>query len=77
VPYGEIKRRIVQMDEENLSEAILEQLIKYMPEPEQINKLASFKDQYDDLAESEQFAVTVRYYSLLTKYENFSMCLLY
>ncbi|XP_060063333.1 protein diaphanous homolog 2-like [Ylistrum balloti] len=59
VPYEEIRRRILEMDESHLSTALLEQLIKYMPEPEQINKLASFKDQYDDLAESEQFTVTI------------------
>ncbi|KAJ8298216.1 hypothetical protein KUTeg_024747 [Tegillarca granosa] len=59
VPYKELKRRIVEMDEDNLTQAILEQLIKYMPEPEQLNQLASFKDQYDDLAESEQFTVLI------------------
>ncbi|XP_021363038.1 protein diaphanous homolog 2-like isoform X2 [Mizuhopecten yessoensis] len=59
VPYEEIRRRILVVDEANLSTALLEQLIRYMPEPEQINKLASFKDQYADLAESEQFTVTI------------------
>lgn len=59
VPYEEIRRRILEVDEANLTTALLEQLIKYMPEPEQINKLASFKDQYADLAESEQFTVTI------------------
>lgn len=59
VPYKEIKRRILAIDDENLSEAMLEQLLKYMPTPEQMNQIASMKDQYNDLAEPEQFAVEV------------------
>ncbi|XP_041359687.1 protein diaphanous homolog 2-like isoform X2 [Gigantopelta aegis] len=59
VPYKEIKRRILEFDEENLPSGFLEQLIKYMPTPEEINKLASLKDDYNDLAEPEQFCVVM------------------
>ena len=59
VPYEEIKRRIVEMDEENLSVAMIEQLIKYMPEPEQMTQLAELKNEYNTLAEPEQFGVKV------------------
>jgi diaphanous 2 len=52
LPYNEIKRRIVEMDEDKFDVAQIEQLIRYMPEPE-------FKDEYDSLSEPEQFAVTV------------------
>ena len=31
-----------------------------MPDQEQLNTLADMKDEYDDLAEAEQFAVVVR-----------------
>lgn len=61
VPYNEIKRRIVEMDEQKLDVAQIEQLIKYMPEPEQMKQLAAFKDEYDTLAEPEQFAVVVSF----------------
>ena len=47
------------MDEENLSSAMVEQLIKYMPDPDSMNQLAGLKDSYKDLAEPEQFCVTV------------------
>ncbi len=47
------------MDDENLTVAMLEQLIKYMPEQEQISQLAALKDEYDMLAEPEQFGVVV------------------
>ena len=30
-----------------------------MPQPEQMSQLAQLKDEYDSLAESEQFAVVV------------------
>jgi hypothetical protein len=60
VPYKEIQRRILTCDQENLTAAVLEQLIKNMPEQDQLNQLAAMKDQYDQLAEAEQFAIVVR-----------------
>ena len=59
VPYEELKRRIVEMDEELLTAQIIEQLLKFMPEPEQLSQLAQLKDQYDELSEPEQFCVMV------------------
>lgn len=35
-------------------------LIKQLPAPEQLSVLGEMKDEYDDLAESEQFGVVVR-----------------
>lgn len=59
VPYEEIRRRIVEVDEENLTVGLMEQLIKYLPSHEQMNQLTAFRSQYADLAEPEQFAVVV------------------
>ncbi|RUS87289.1 hypothetical protein EGW08_004969, partial [Elysia chlorotica] len=59
IPYEEIRRRILAVDEDNLTAGMLEQLIKYMPEPEEIKRLSELKDEYSDLAEPEQFAVTM------------------
>ena len=59
VPYEELKRRIVECDEENLTAGMLEQLLKYMPEPEQLGAMAELKKEYNDLAEPEQFGVVV------------------
>ena len=56
----ELKRRIIEVDEEKLEVAQLEQLIRYMPEPEQMKQLAALKDEYDTLSEAEQFGVVVR-----------------
>jgi len=59
IPYEEIKRRIIEVDEDKLSVALIEQLLKYMPLPEQMKQLAEFKDKYDELSEPEQFALVV------------------
>ena len=59
VPYDELRRRIIEMDEEALTVQMLEQLIRYMPSHEAIQQLAAFKDEYDDMAEPEQFSVKV------------------
>ena len=65
VPYSELKRRIIEVDEDKLEVAQLEQLIRYMPEPEQMKQLAALKDEYDTLSEAEQFGVVVRKARLL------------
>lgn len=40
----------------------MKNLIKQLPAPEQLSVLGEMKDEYDDLAESEQFGVVVRRY---------------
>jgi diaphanous 2 len=57
--YDDIKRAILHCDESVLSDSVLQQLIQYMPTPEQLKKLEEYKEQYDSLAEAEQFSVTV------------------
>lgn len=47
------------VDEEHLTAGMVEQLIKGIPEPEDMKRLADLKDSYAELAEPEQFAVTV------------------
>ena len=47
------------MDEDQLTPQIIEQLIKYMPKPEQMSQLAELKLEYKTMAEPEQFAVVV------------------
>ncbi|KAI0214816.1 diaphanous related formin [Lamellibrachia satsuma] len=59
IPYEEIKRRIIEVDEDKLSVALIEQLLKYMPLPEQMTQLTALKDKYDELSEPEQFTVVM------------------
>lgn len=57
--YGDVKRSILRCDTSILSANILEQLILYLPPPDQLKRLEQFKSDYNDLTEAEQFAVTV------------------
>lgn len=58
--YKEIRRQILEVDTEHLTTETLNQLIKFLPEPDQIKALGALKEEYDDLAEVEQFIATVR-----------------
>nr|XP_013802347.1 PREDICTED: protein diaphanous homolog 1 [Apteryx mantelli mantelli] len=59
MPYEEIKTVILEVNETVLTESMVQNLIKQMPEPEQLKMLAELKDEYNDLAESEQFGVVI------------------
>ncbi|XP_047664094.1 protein diaphanous homolog 3 isoform X2 [Tachysurus fulvidraco] len=57
LPYEEIRRMIVQMDEEQLTEPMIQNLVKTLPEQEHLNALAKYKHEYTNLSEPEQFGV--------------------
>ncbi|NXJ12060.1 DIAP3 protein, partial [Odontophorus gujanensis] len=59
VPYEEIKMMILQIDETQLSESMIQNLIKHLPEQEQLNALSKFKSEYNNLSEPEQFGVVM------------------
>ncbi|KAM5214044.1 protein diaphanous homolog 1 [Hipposideros larvatus] len=59
MPYQEIKNVILEVNEAVLTESMIQNLIKQMPEPEQLKMLSELKDEYNDLAESEQFGVVM------------------
>uniref|UniRef100_A0A2I2YBU1 Diaphanous related formin 1 n=1 Tax=Gorilla gorilla gorilla TaxID=9595 RepID=A0A2I2YBU1_GORGO len=59
MPYQDIKNVILEVNEAVLTESMIQNLIKQMPEPEQLKMLSELKDEYDDLAESEQFGVVM------------------
>ncbi|KAG7465366.1 hypothetical protein MATL_G00175690 [Megalops atlanticus] len=59
LPYEEIKNVILEVNEKVLTESMLQNLMKQLPEPEQLSVLGEMKDEYDDLAESEQFGVVM------------------
>jgi len=42
-----------------LTENLLQSLIQYIPAPDQLNRLKEFEGEYDDLAEAEQFAISI------------------
>lgn len=57
--YEDVKKSILRCNTNVLSANILEQLILYLPPPDQLKRLEQFKSDYADLTEAEQFAVTV------------------
>ncbi|XP_051810668.1 protein diaphanous homolog 1 [Acanthochromis polyacanthus] len=59
LPYEEIKNAILEVNEKILTESMVQNLIKQLPTQEQLNVLGEMKDEYDDLAESEQFGVVM------------------
>ncbi|XP_039988200.1 protein diaphanous homolog 3-like isoform X2 [Xiphias gladius] len=59
MPYQEIRRMIVEVDEAQLTEPMIQNLVKHLPEQEQLNALAKYKNEYADLSEPEQFGVVM------------------
>ncbi|KAM7094947.1 LOW QUALITY PROTEIN: protein diaphanous homolog 2 [Ciconia maguari] len=59
LPYEEIKNIILEVDEEKLSESLIQNLVKNLPEQKELDALAELKDEYNDLAEPEQFGVVM------------------
>lgn len=57
--YEVVKKSILRCDVSVLSANILEQLISYLPPEDQLKRLQQFKNDYEDLTEAEQFALTV------------------
>ncbi|KAK7919031.1 hypothetical protein WMY93_010315 [Mugilogobius chulae] len=66
LPYEDIKSAILEVNEKILTESMVQNLIKQLPGPEQLSVLAEMKDEYDDLAESEQFGVVMSSVKKLT-----------
>ncbi|XP_075395641.1 protein diaphanous homolog 2 isoform X2 [Tenrec ecaudatus] len=59
MPYEDIRNIILEVNEDMLSEALIQNLVKYLPEQKVLNELAQLKNEYDDLCEPEQFGVVM------------------
>ncbi|KAM9325781.1 protein diaphanous homolog 2 [Gastrophryne carolinensis] len=59
MPYDEIKNIILEVDEEKLSESLIQNLIKNLPEQKELTALSQLKSEYEDLTEPEQFGVVM------------------
>ena len=58
--HEDIKKIILSVDDSRLSEQMLEQLLKFLPGPEQMNQLHDLKRIFSELSDAEQFGVVVR-----------------
>uniref|UniRef100_A0A8C0QXK1 Diaphanous related formin 2 n=1 Tax=Canis lupus dingo TaxID=286419 RepID=A0A8C0QXK1_CANLU len=59
MPYEDIKNIILEVNEDMLSEALIQNLVKYLPEQKVLSELAQLRNEYDDLCEPEQFGVVM------------------
>ncbi|XP_060231346.1 protein diaphanous homolog 2 isoform X8 [Meriones unguiculatus] len=59
MPYEEIRNIILEVNEELLSESLIQNLVKHLPEQNILRELAQLKSEYDDLCEPEQFGVVM------------------
>ncbi|XP_060109936.1 LOW QUALITY PROTEIN: protein diaphanous homolog 1 [Heteronotia binoei] len=59
MPYEEIRSAILELNEAVLTESMVQNLIKLMPEPDKLKMIAELKEEYSELAESEQFGVVI------------------
>ncbi|XP_053734744.1 protein diaphanous homolog 2 isoform X2 [Synchiropus splendidus] len=65
LPYEEIRDIVLEVDEERLSESLIQNLIKNLPEQKELNSLAELKSEYEELVESEQFGIVMSSVKLL------------
>uniref|UniRef100_A0AAQ5ZTY6 Diaphanous-related formin 2 n=1 Tax=Amphiprion ocellaris TaxID=80972 RepID=A0AAQ5ZTY6_AMPOC len=65
LPYEEIRDIVLEVDEERLSESLIQNLIKNLPEQKELSALAELKGEYDELVESEQFGIVMSSVKLL------------
>uniref|UniRef100_A0A8C7R352 Diaphanous related formin 2 n=1 Tax=Oncorhynchus mykiss TaxID=8022 RepID=A0A8C7R352_ONCMY len=65
LPYEEIRDIVLEVDEERLSESLIQNLIKNLPEQKELSALAELKNEYEDLCEPEQFGIVMSSVKLL------------
>ncbi|OXB66548.1 hypothetical protein ASZ78_013534, partial [Callipepla squamata] len=65
MPYKEIRKVILEINEEKLTETFVQSIMKNLPEQEVINAIVAFRDEYDDLPESEQFIIVMNSVKML------------
>ncbi|XP_028271324.1 protein diaphanous homolog 2 isoform X3 [Parambassis ranga] len=65
LPYEEIRDIVLEVDEERLSESLIQNLIKNLPEQKELSSLAELKGEYEELVESEQFGIVMSSVKLL------------
>lgn len=59
ISYEDLRKCIQRCDTSVLTENLLQALIQYIPAPDQLNRLKEFENEYENLAEAEQFAISI------------------
>ncbi|XP_067949319.1 protein diaphanous homolog 2-like isoform X2 [Watersipora subatra] len=58
-PYKELRRRILAVDEQLLTQTLIEQLVKILPEASVMKSIGELEGEFENLAEPEQFCVVM------------------
>ena len=59
ISYEDLRKCILRCDTTVLTENLLQSMINYIPPPDMLNRLKEFESDYDNLAEAEQFAISI------------------
>lgn len=59
--HTSIKNLVFSADDDKLTEQLLEQLLKYLPNKEEMQQLGTYKDKLSELSDAEQFGAVVCY----------------
>ncbi len=57
--FNDIRKLLLTMDEEKMTELLVEQFVKYLPSKDELIQLGALKDKYDELSDAEKFGVVV------------------
>lgn len=57
--FADVRRLVLSIDEEKVTEQMVEQLIKYLPNRDEMLQLTAYKDKINDLSDAERFGVIV------------------
>lgn len=60
MPHQDVRSLVLSVNDEKMTEQLLEQLLKYLPNREEMQQLIPYKSKINDLSEAEQFGVVVR-----------------
>ena len=54
-----VKKLILSVDDDKLTEQLLSQMLKYLPTKEEMQQLGTYKDKLHELSDAEQFGAMV------------------
>jgi len=59
ISYADSRKLILQCDTSILTENLVQSLVQYLPNQEQLKRLSNYREDFNDLSEPEQFALSL------------------
>ena len=60
-----VKKLVLSVDDDKLTEQLLAQMLKYLPSKEEMQQLGTYRDKLHELSDAEQFGAMVRVCTLI------------